>query len=85
MEYSVKARLVSVSVEVAYTDPMNCTDTTFKDTFDEQLHLHLAGTILSFAVSFLPLFLTIRYSEFSCRTRALLPIFYAYILACLKI
>ena len=54
VEYSVKARLVSVSVEVAYTDSMKGTDTTSKDTVDEQLHLHLAGNILSFAVSLLP-------------------------------
>lgn len=50
MEYGVKARLVSVSVEVAYTDSMKSTDITV----DEQLHLHLAGTILSFAVSSQP-------------------------------
>jgi hypothetical protein len=56
VEYGVKARLVSVSVEVAYADSMKGIDTISKDKVDEQLHLHLAGTVLSFAVSSLPLF-----------------------------
>jgi len=47
VEYGVKARFVSVSVEVAYTDYMKSTDITV----DEQLRLHLEGTVLSFAVS----------------------------------
>lgn len=51
MEYGVKARFVSVSVEVAYADSMKGTDISV----GEQLNLHLAGTVLSFAVSSLPL------------------------------
>jgi len=50
VEYGVKARFVSVSVEVAYTDSLKSTDITV----DEQLRLCLEGTVLSFAVSSLP-------------------------------
>ncbi|KAG0629237.1 hypothetical protein M758_1G087800 [Ceratodon purpureus] len=51
VEYSVKARFVSVSVEVAYADSIKGIDNTSKDAVNEQLHLNLAGTILSFAMS----------------------------------
>lgn len=50
VEYGVKARFMSILVEVAYTDSMTSTDVQV----DEQLHLDLLGTTLSFAVSFLP-------------------------------
>lgn len=51
VEYGVKARFVSISVEFAYTDSMKSFDIAVKDTDVEQLHLNLAGATLSFAMS----------------------------------
>lgn len=51
VEYSVKARLVSISVEVAYEDYKKEHASGDQGGCIDSLHMRLAGTSLSMAVS----------------------------------